>query len=668
MANITPIENPIIIFAIIILIILITPYYSRKIKVPAIFGLIISGLIIGPHGTGLIANNIGVKILSSVGLLYLMFIAGLEINMVSFQQSRHKSIAFGIITFLIPLTLGYFFLKSLFGFPFHSALLLASMFSTHTLLSYPVASRLNITKRESVVISIGGTIITDTAVLLLLTVIVASYQGKLDWFFWTKLLFLLGAFVFIVLWGVPRLSRWFFKQVQAEDSAQYLFVLSVLLASSLLATVAGIEPIVGAFLSGLALNKVIPHHSALMNRVSFIGNTLFIPFFLIGVGMLIDLKVLFSGWDTLIFAFVIIIIALFSKYMAATLTQYIYDFSKNERNLIFGLSSSHAAATIAVVLVGYNLGILNDTVLNATILLILVTCSVSSFITENAGRKIALTEPLPDIQRNGLDNTLVTVTNPDSVLSMIDFAIMARKDNSSIIYTLTIVQDDEHVERTLQFNKNLVNSITGNLADTDVDIRPITRIDINMPTAISRTMKELQIKKLFIGWSGKSNTANYFFGNIVDNLLENCRQMMIVSKFSKPLDETRNIYLFLPVHAEKEQGFIHMMDMIKSLSMSFAAKVSVFVNSQSQRLIKKVLQYDKFYNELRYTTFEYYPNISSIASGIQDNDLIISVSSRSYMISYNRRLELLPKILSRHFAGQNYAIIYPEQAKDTDLE
>lgn len=668
MANITPIQNPIIIFAIIIVIILITPYYSKKIKVPAIFGLIISGLIIGPHGTGLISNNMGVRILSSVGLLYLMFIAGLEINMMSFQQNRHKSMMFGIITFLIPLTLGYFFLKNLFGFPVHSALLLASMFSTHTLLSYPVASRLNITKRESVVITIGGTIITDTAVLLLLTVIVASYQGKLDWFFWTRLLFLLGLFVFVVLWGVPRLSRWFFKQVQAEDSAQYLFVLSILLASSLLAMIAGIEPIVGAFLSGLALNKVIPHHSALMNRVTFIGNTLFIPFFLIGVGMLIDLKVLFSGPDTLLFAFVIIIVALFSKYLAATLTQFIYDFSRNERNLIFGLSSSHAAATIAVVLVGYNMGILNETTLNATILLILVTCSVSSFITEDAGRKIALSEPLPDIQRDGQDHILVTVTNPETIRTMIDFAIMARKDNSSIVYPLTIVQDDEHVERTLQFNKNLVSSITGNLAETDIDVRPITRIDINIPTGISRTMKELQVTKLFMGWSGKSNTANYFFGNIVDNLLENCRQMMIITKLSKPLNETRSIYLFLPRYAEKEKGFNHLMDMMKSMSMALSAKISICLDTQSQKRIKKVLSYDKFFHDLRYVLFDYYPNISSTASEILKNDLIIAVSSRSYMVSYNRRLDLLPKILSRHFAGQNYAIIYPEQAEDTDLE
>ncbi len=667
MVDITPIENPIIIFAIIIFIILVTPYFSKKLKVPAIFGLIISGLIIGPHGTGLISNNLGVKILSSVGLLYLMFLAGLEINMISFQRSRHKSIVFGILTFFIPLSLGYFVLRNLFDFPFHSALLLASMFSTHTLLSYPVVNKLNIAKREPVVITIGGTIITDTAVLLLLTIIVASFQGKLDWIFWTRLIFLLGIFVFLVLWGVPKLSRWFFKNVQAEDSSQYLFVLSILLISSLLANLAGIEAIVGAFLSGLALNRVIPHHSALMNRTTFIGNTLFVPFFLIGVGMIINIKVLFSGFDTILFAVVMIIVALISKYFAAFITQFIYKYSKNDRNLIFGLSASHAAATIAVVLVGYNMGILTETALNGTILLILVSCSVSSFVTEKAGRKIVLEDPeSTDIQRNEQDNILVTVSNPESAGSIIDFAVMSRINNSSIVYPLSIVQDDEHVERAIKFNKNFVNTITDHLVHTDADIRPIARIDINIPTGISRTMKELHIQKLFLGWSGKTNTANYFFGNIIENLLDNCKQMLIVSKFTLPINGTKNIFLFLPIHAEKEQGFNHIMDTIKAVSVAMGAKINLIINSQSQKLIKKSLSYDRFFHDIKFILFEYYPNISSIDIGNQKNDLIIALSARPFTISFNRRLELLPKILSRHFANQNYVIIYPEQS-DTDV-
>jgi Kef-type K+ transport system membrane component KefB len=668
LADITPIENPITIFAIIILIILITPYFSRKLKVPAIFGLIISGLVIGPNGIGLISNNLGVKILSSVGILYLMFLAGLEINMASFQKSKYKSIVFGILTFCIPLSLGYFVLRNLFDFPFHSALLLASMFSTHTLLSYPVVNKLNITRRESVVITIGGTIITDTAVLMLLTVIVASFQGRLDLIFWVRLLFLMAGFVFLVLWGVPKLSRWFFKHVQTEDSAQYLFVLSVLLLSALLAMATGIEPIVGAFLSGLALNRVIPHHSALMNRVTFIGNTLFIPFFLIGVGMLINLKVLFSGIEAIIFAIAMIFVALSSKYLAAFITQIIYNFPKNDRNLIFGLSVSHAAATIAVVLVGFDLKILDETALNATILVILVSCSISSFVTEHSGRKVALTEPeTSDPQKPDQDNILVTVSDPDTIRSMIDFAIFSRDNKSSVIFPLTIVQDDEHVEKTIKFNRELVNTITGTLVDSDVSIKPITRIDINIPTGISRTMMELHIKKLILGWSGKTNTANYFFGNIVDNLLETCRQMMLVSKFTLPLSDTKNIYLFLPNYADKEQGFVHLMTTIKSVTQNLNAKLHVVVNAQSQKLIRKISN-DKFFSDIRYMIFEYYPNISTIASGIHKNDLVIAVSARPHTVSYNRRLELLPKILSRHFADQNYVIVYPEQSKDSEIE
>jgi Kef-type K+ transport system membrane component KefB len=669
-SDFTPIDNPVIVFAIVVIIILVTPYFSKKLKFPAIFGLIISGLVIGPNGTGLIADNMGVKILSSVGVLYLMFLAGLEINMVSFQKSKYRSIAFGILTFFIPLMMGYFVLRNLFDLPFHSSLLLASMFSTHTLVSYPVVNKLNITKRESVIITIGGTIITDTAVLLLLTIIVASFQGKLDLFFWLKLAFSLSLFIFLVLWGVPKLCRWFFKNVQADDSAQYLFVLVIFLISSLLAKVAGVEAIVGAFLSGLALNRVIPHNSALMNRIVFIGNTLFIPFFLIGVGMLINIRVLFAGFDTILFAFVMIVVALTSKYIAAFLTQVFFRYPKNDRNLIFGLSASHAAATIAVILIGYEIHLVNETALNATILLILVSCSVSSFVTEDSGRKIVLHEPddSPDVQKSNQDNILVPIANTTTVNSLIDFALLARQDNTSIVYPLSIVQDDEHVEESLQQNKSFVARITGKLDQQYTDVRPLARIDINIPTGIYRTMKELRIKKLILGWSGKTNTANYFFGNIVENLLENCRQLVIVTKFSLPLNLAKNIYLFLPAHAEKEQGFMQIMNTIKNISHALKAKIIIVVNSQSQKQIRKILSADRHFGDNRYMIFEYYPNISSISEGIPANDLIIAVSARPYTVSFNRRLELLPKILSRHFSEQNYAIFYPEQSEDTEAE
>lgn len=250
---------------------------------------------------------------------------------------------------------------------------------------------------------------------------------------------------------------------------------------------------------------------------------------------------------------------------------------------------------------------------------------------------------------------------------MVDFAIISRESRSSVIFPLSIVQDDEHAERTLQFNKELVTKITGKLEDSDVDIRPVTRIDINIPTGISRTVKEMNINKLILGWSGKTNTANYFFGNIVENLLESCRQMMIVSKFSLPVSETKNIYLFLPAHSEKEQGFTNLISMVKSISMALGAKLHLVGSNQLQKLIQKTLPADLI-KDIKYILFEYYPNISPITGIIQKGDLVIAVAARASTISYNRRLDLVPKILSRHFAEQNYVIMYPEQTKDSELE
>lgn len=667
--TVLPFNEPVVIFFIVVFIILVIPYLSRRLKLPSIFGLIMAGLIIGPNGTHIISDNLGVKILSSVGLLYLMFLAGLEINMHSFQKSRNKSLVFGVLTFILPFALGYWVTRSLFQMPFHSSLLIASMFSTHTLISYPIASKMKLTRRDSVVTTIGGTIITDTAVLLLLTIIVASYEGKLDLYFWIQLILSLIAYIFLVLWGIPRLSRWFFTNVQAESSSQYLFVLVVLLGASLLAKLAKIEPIVGAFLSGLALNKVIPQNSNLMNRTTFIGNALFIPFFLVGVGMLINLKVLFSGAFTVLLAAVLILVALTGKYLAALVTQLLFKFSKNDRNLIFGLSASHAAATIAVIKIGFDMHIINEQVLNGTILLVLATCVISSFITEEACRKIALADvDRAEEQKDELERTLVPISNPESIWPLIHFSLVARFSEKAVIYPLTIVNDDDIADSIIKRNEKNISEIIGRNSQVGVDIQPVTRLDINIPTGISRAIKELSINKVILGWSGKSSTANYFFGTIIENLLENTKKMMIVAKVSQPLVSVRIMFVFLPLNAEKEAGFGNLMRCIKAMALNMNSRVIFLINQASIAIFKSEVTKMRFASSAEYRAFNLYPNVSAILNEINGKDIIVAVSARPSTISYDRRFELLPKLLSKHTPQNNYIIIYPEQLEDLDRE
>jgi Kef-type K+ transport system membrane component KefB len=660
-----PITNPVAIFTLIISIILFVPSLSKKINIPSIFGLILAGVIIGPNGTGMLQSSEGISIFASVGLLYIMFLAGLEINISTFRQNRNKSIVFGLATFILPMGIGFPILFYLLNYPVLPALLISSMFSTHTLLSYPIASKLNIIRRESVVVTIGGTILTDTAVLILLSVITTAYAGKLDGNFWIQLLVLLLLFVFTVLWGLPKIARWYFTTFQSDSNSQYVFVLASLFISALLAKYAGIEPIVGAFLSGLALNQVIPHHSPLMNRTVFIGNSIFIPFFLISVGMLVNLNILFAGLDTLFLASVLTGIAIAGKYLAAWFTQLYFKYSKADGRLIFGLSASHAAATIAVITVGFQMHILDEKVLNGTILLILVTCLVSTFVTERAGRIIAIEENDPaNKYEQGPDRILIPVANPVSFEKLFEIALLTKlSDADTVIYPLFIITDDEDFKESISHYKDKLNQLVQHAAATDITVSPITRVDINIPTGISRSVKEISATKIVLGWSSRSATLNYFFGNIIDNLLETTQQMLMVVRTSKPLNYLNKIYVLVPANADREVGFYAWVNAVISISKKTRGKIVFLSNQTTTEILKRRLKEFKIFDTSNFAVFEYYPNISAIPAEVTENDLTIAIVGRPSTISYSRRQLVLPKLISHQPESLNYIVLYPEQVE-----
>ena len=343
-----PLDDPVQVFTVILLIILFGPLLLARLRVPGVVGLILAGTLVGPHGLHVLEQT-ETTLFGTVGLLYIMFIAGLEIDLADFRKNRKRSLMFGAITFAIPLLIGtivsYYFLQ----YPLRSSFLLASMFATHTLISYPIASRLGIIRNEAVTITVGGTMITDTAALLILVMITASVSGELNALFWGRMAVSIGLFTTTVLWDFPMVGRWFFRHAEQDGVVQYIFVLTMVFIAAFLAELAGLEPIIGAFLAGLALNRLVPHTSALMNRIEFIGNALFIPFFLIKVGMLVDPAVIFEGPQALLVAATLTAVALSSKWLAAYFAQRAFGFSTPQRNVIFGLSSAHAAATIAII-------------------------------------------------------------------------------------------------------------------------------------------------------------------------------------------------------------------------------------------------------------------------------------------------------------------------------
>jgi len=387
-----PLTNPVLIFTLVLFIILLAPVLMAKIKVPDIVGFIIAGTAIGPYGFNLLTKNLAIDLFATIGLLYIMFIAGIELNLTEFKNQRHKSLVFGILTFSIPIAIGFPVCYYLLGYPLITSLLTASMFATHTLVAYPIISKYKISENEAVSITVGGTILTDTAVLIILAIIIGAKNGGLTQAFWLQLITSFTAFVLIVSLVVPFVAKRFFSRPATNKTSHYVFILTAMFFSAFLAQMAGLEPIIGAFIAALALNKLIPKPSRLFNNIEFIGNAIFIPFFLISVGMVVNLHVFFRGPGALTVAVCLTVAALVGKWVAAFFTQKTFGYSGAQRQLIFGLSSSHAAATLAIILIGYKSKIIDDDILNGTVVLILVTCIVASLTTERAAKKLSLTK------------------------------------------------------------------------------------------------------------------------------------------------------------------------------------------------------------------------------------------------------------------------------------
>ncbi len=658
-----PFTEPVIVFTILITIILIAPIVFRKFRIPGIIGLIISGMVIGPHGMNLVEFGESIKLLSTAGLLYLMFLAGLELNSHDLFRNRNKSLVFGALTFFIPLVLGFIVAHFFLSYNFLASLLIASMFSTHTLISYPIVSRLGITRSEAVTITIGGTIITDTAVLLLLAFISAANEGTLSAFFWIRMILSISAFSFVILWGVPKISIWFFKNLEGESGSHYIFVLTMLFVSGLLARAAGIEPIIGAFLAGLALSSLISPTSALMNRISFIGNNFFIPIFLISVGLMVDFTVFFTGFGALIFSVALVVVAILSKYMAAWVLQLIFKYSPTERLVIFGLSVSHAAAIIAVVIVGYNLKLIGLDVLNGAIMIILVSCLVGSIITERYGRKLAVAEAekVPDTSGSP-ERILVSVSNPATIEGLIDFAVLTRELKADQpVYMLSVVPDDAFAQEQILKNNQMFESAISHAAAADTHLTLVSRVDLNVANGISRAVKELMINKIILGWNGKSTTTNFFFGSIIENLISSSAQMVTVVKISNPLNTINRMVVAIPENAECEAGFTMW---INTLSVMAIRTSSTLVFCGFERTFSEIRSIFDSRNEGIKTEFQV-SNLSHPLNGLRqqitDHDLFVVIAARRRTLSYSHYIDHMPRDLARFYENKNFIVIYPEQ-------
>lgn len=738
-----PLKNPVLLFSLILFIILFAPILLNKLRIPHLIGLIIAGALIGPNGFNLIARDMSIILFGTVGLQYIMFLAGLEIDLAEFKKNSGKSLVFGLLTFSIPMTIGTLAGYYILEFSLPTSILLASMFASHTLIAYPIVSKLGVAKNRAVNVTVGGTMITDTLALLVLAVIAGMQVGEINQEFWVRLGVSVIVFGLVVMLVFPIIGRWFFKRFD-DNISQYIFVLAMVFLGCTLAELAGIEAIIGAFLAGLALNRLIPHTSPLMNRIEFVGNALFIPFFLIGVGMLIDYKAFIKDWNTLQVAGIMTACAIVGKYIPAWITQKIFGYSRDERRLIFGLSNAQAAATLAAVLVGFNIIIgydsvpqydevhlksnklttddnsqllfqnfekgeipkigsealmqnlpadgtykltdktemvfvqgklsdikipnrlLNENVLNGTILMILITCTIASFVAQKGAYNLALMEDDDESDSDGEsvesdERILIPMKNIETVEELIQLAVtMKSKKNKTGLFALNIISNNIATTSQETKAKKIVDKAAVVASATDNKLNMLMRYDLNILNGISGVVKEQKISDIILGQTESLGSSESLYGPLTDGVLNKCNTTTFIYKSVQPIATVKRYLVVIPERAEREIGFPFWLLKIWNLGKNTGSKIIFYGSETTISLIKDI--HSKHPVDAVFNIFSDWEDFLILSRNLSKDDAFVVVMSRKSNLSFNNTMNSVPGYMNKYFNKNNVILIYPFQS------
>ncbi|MBR5001931.1 MAG: cation:proton antiporter [Bacteroidaceae bacterium] len=658
-----PIDNPVLIFFIVLAIILLAPIVLNRFRIPHIIGLIIAGIIIGPHGLHLLARDSSFEIFGQVGILYLMFLAGIEMDIFSLIRNRKPGIIFGLLTFGIPMILGTVASHYLLHLDWLISMLLSSMFASHTLISYPIVSRYGINRYAPVTVAVAGTIFAILGSLIVFAIVTGSLSGDTSTTYWVAFVIKVIAYALFIIFVYPHLIRWFFK-TYSDNVMQFIFVLALVFLSSFIAEFIGLLSIIGAFFAGIILNRYIPSVSPLMNRLEFVGNALFIPYFLIGVGMMIDLGIIVEHPELLLVAVIMCFIAVSTKWIAAWMIQRIFHYTATDRRLIFGITSAKAAVSLAAVIVGRQLGVFDDAILNGTIIMILVTCTVSSILTERASSKIVVQlqdqEPSPAESAVNEDRILIPVANPATVERLVNMALLMKKPKRNTPIYALYVNDDSKTSNQYA-SQRILQQASKAASAADAQLVPISRYDLNIASGILNTVKEHNISEIVLGLHHKANIVDSFFGSKIENMLRGTHKMIWITKCSTPPDTTSRIIVSVPPMAEYETGFATWIDRLANISQQIGCRIIFYAYEATIPHIEGVLmrRNDKIRHE--YSKVESWDDMLLLSNVVSEDDLFVVVSARRASVSFNTDYDKLPAFLTQYFADNNLIVLYPEQ-------
>ncbi len=657
------VTEPVQIFLIVLAIILFAPLLLNRLKIPHIIGMIVAGVVIGPYGFNVLANDSSFAVFGQVGLLYLMFLAGLEIDMFHLRMNLRRGLFFGSLTLGIPLVAGILTSVYILNLSWTTSMLLGAMYASHTLLAYPVAARMGITKTPAVLIAIVGTIIAVIGALLVLAATVdIAREGELKFLRLLMLMVRMGLWAALLLYLYPRLTRLFFKHY-SDRVMQYVFVLALVFLSAVSAQLIGLEPVLGAFLAGLILNRYIPVASPLMSAIEFVGNAIFIPYFLIGVGMMINLRVLGNG-DTLAVSTIMLAVALVSKWLPARIAQRQAHMDANSRNVMFGLTVAHTAVALAVVNVGFRLGMFDEVVLNSTIVVIMVTCALAPLITASAAArlKVKIMESEGDdvIRRTRVNNTLIPVANPLTAGALVEMAVLMRNDRGKhSFYGLHVRNDNTPSAKAV--SRHSLEAAQRAAAAAGLTLTQLDRYDLNTITGVLNAIEERDITEIMLGMHRRATVIDSFFGNKIEQLLKSTNKMLIITRCFIPAATLTRIVVWVPQAAQYETGFSRWVRAVSRLTRQVGCRIIFHCAADIQPLIRGVLYTENFGIRCEFVTVEGFDDFILLANKILDDDLLVVIGARPQSVSYRVEMAELPVFLQRHFSRNNLMVIYPEQ-------
>lgn len=660
-----PLDQPVAIFLVVLLIILLGPLLFKRLRIPPIVGMIIAGMAVGPYGFNILSDDASFKIFGEVGILYIMFLAAVEIDMFHLRKQLKYGVLFGLLSFFLPLVIGIFGSHIAFGLDWDSCLLVAVMYASHTLISYPVVSRFGLSNTRGAVIAVTGTIVAVMLALIALAEVVKiKVTGGFSWGGLLNLGCMLVVYILVVGYTFPWLTRRFFRSIN-DIVSQFIFILALVFIGSLLAQLIGLEAILGAFYAGLVLNRLIPTRSALLSRLKFVGNAIFVPYFLIGVGMLINVGVIFRGYSVIWVAVCMVLMALLPKWLAAYISQKIMRLDVLDRSMMFGLSSGKAAATIAATIIGFRYDLLTEDVMNGAVLMILVSCIVSTIETERTAKKMRIKLMDEELRQghkpsNREARQLVAVSNPVTSEGLMRMAIFMRSQLNEQPLAILFVRNNDDTSR-VSMGRNAMRGAVAVAQAVDLDVKEVERWDINIVSGIVNVMKEQKSSEVIIGMHRKSNVVDTFYGSMVEQLLSGTDKMIFMSRCFVPVDTVNAIHLVVPRNAEYESGFNQWVERIGNLASQAGGVLNVITYKETAEFIRLRLAEGNFSIRQNYRMMESWDDFILLSGEVEDDDLLVIVGARKGSISYSSDQDNMPGFLSKYFSRHNLLVVYPGQ-------